>query len=109
MKKFKPVNEKVKGFLHGGDYNPDQWLDYPEVLKEDVRLLKLAHCNCVSINIFGWSAIEPEEGVYTFEWLDKVMDDMAEAGSSCNIIYTKWSKASLDVRKVPRSFTSLVR
>ena len=77
MKKFKPVSEKVKGFLHGGDYNPDQWLDYPEILKEDVRLLKLAHCNCVSINIFGWSAIEPEEGVYTFEWLDKVMDAMA--------------------------------
>ena len=68
---------KVTEFLHGGDYNPDQWLDYPEVLSEDVRLLKLANCNCVSINIFGWSAIEPEEGKYTFEWLDKIMDDMA--------------------------------
>lgn len=68
---------KVTEFLHGGDYNPDQWLDYPEVLNEDVRLLKLANCNCVSINIFGWSAIEPEEGKYTFEWLDKIMDDMA--------------------------------
>ncbi|WP_160692176.1 beta-galactosidase [Clostridium sp. C2-6-12] len=71
---------KVTGLLHGGDYNPDQWLKYPEVLKEDVRLLKLANCNCVSINIFGWAAIEPEEGKYTFEWLDKIMDDMAENG-----------------------------
>jgi beta-galactosidase len=71
---------KVIGLLHGGDYNPDQWLKYPEVLKEDVRLLKLANCNCVSINIFGWAAIEPEEGKYTFEWLDKIMDDMAENG-----------------------------
>lgn len=43
MKKFKPVNEKVKGSLHGGDYNLDKWLHYPEVLKEDVRLLELAH------------------------------------------------------------------
>ncbi|WP_294373907.1 beta-galactosidase [uncultured Clostridium sp.] len=68
---------KVTEFLHGGDYNPDQWLDCPEILKDDVRLLKLANCNCVSINIFGWSAIEPEEGKYTFEWLDKIMDDMA--------------------------------
>ena len=108
MKKFKPVNEKVKGFLHGGDYNPDQWLDYPEILKEDVRLLKLAHCNCVSINIFGWSAIEPEEG-YTFEWLDKIMDDMAEAGVHVILCYTKWSKTSLDVRKVSRSFKSRCR
>ncbi|MGN0144277.1 MAG: beta-galactosidase, partial [Clostridium sp.] len=77
-------NKKVTQFLHGGDYNPDQWLDYPEVLKEDIRLMKLAGCNCVSINIFGWSAIEPEEGRYTFEWLDKIMDDMAE--NNINVI-----------------------
>ncbi len=77
-KEFQIPNSKINGFLHGGDYNPDQWLNYPEILKEDVRLMKLANCNCVSINIFGWSAIEPEEGKYTFGWLDKVMDDMAE-------------------------------
>lgn len=76
--------ERIKGLLHGGDYNPDQWLNYPEVLKEDVRLMKLAHCNTVSINIFGWSAIEPEEGKYTFEWLDKIMDDMA--ANNINVI-----------------------
>lgn len=77
-KEFPVLSSKINGFLHGGDYNPDQWLNYPEVLKEDVRLMKLANCNCVSINIFGWSAIEPEEGKYTFEWLDKIMNDMAE-------------------------------
>ena len=27
--------------LHGGDYNPDQWLDRPDILKEDIRLMKL--------------------------------------------------------------------
>ena len=78
------IKLKVNKLLHGGDYNPDQWLKYPEVLKEDVRLMKLAHCNTVSINIFGWSAIEPEEGVYTFEWLDKIMDDMAK--NNINVI-----------------------
>jgi beta-galactosidase len=77
-KEISVFNNKVNGLLHGGDYNPDQWLKYPEVLKEDVRLMKLANCNCVSINIFGWSAVEPEEGKYTFEWLDEIMDDMAE-------------------------------
>ena len=30
--------------LHGGDYNPDQWLDHPEVLEEDVRLMKGSKC-----------------------------------------------------------------
>ena len=76
-----PVKSRVDEFLHGGDYNPDQWLDYPEILKEDVRLMKLAHCNTVSINIFGWSAIEPEEGKYTFEWLDKIMADCEKNGT----------------------------
>ena len=80
MKDFSIVNEKVKGFLHGGDYNPDQWLNYPEILKEDIRLLKMANCNCVTLNIFGWSAIEPEEGKYEFEWLDSIMDNLAKEG-----------------------------
>ena len=48
--------------LHGGDYNPDQWLDCPEILDEDVRLMKKAGVNCVSLGIFAWSRIEPEEG-----------------------------------------------
>ena len=26
--------------LHGGDYNPEQWLDCPEILEEDIRLMK---------------------------------------------------------------------
>lgn len=35
--------DKIKGLLHGGDYNPDQWLKYPEILKEDVRLMKIGN------------------------------------------------------------------
>ena len=77
-KEFSVFDNRVHELLHGGDYNPDQWLKYPEILEDDIRLLKLAKCNCVSVNIFGWSAIEPEEGKYAFEWLDKIMDDMAE-------------------------------
>ena len=29
-------------FLHGGDYNPEQWIDYPGIWDEDMRLMKLA-------------------------------------------------------------------
>lgn len=53
--------ENVLGIFHGGDYNPDQWLDCPEVLEEDVRLMKKARVNCVSLGIFAWSRLEPEE------------------------------------------------
>ena len=48
--------------LHGGDYNPDQWLDRPDILAADIDLMKKAHINCVSVGIFAWSRLEPEEG-----------------------------------------------
>ncbi len=74
------VNPKLPTFWHGGDYNPDQWLAYPEVLKEDIRLMKKSKCNVMSVGIFAWSALEPEEGVFKFEWLDKIFDDFESNG-----------------------------
>lgn len=66
--------------VHGGDYNPDQWIKTPEIWDEDMRLMKLAHVNSATINIFSWSLIEPEEGVYNFGWLDTMMDKLHENG-----------------------------
>lgn len=80
MKKFALINEKLTHFYHGGDYNPDQWLKYPEILEEDIRLMKLAKCNVMSLGIFSWVTLEPEEGVFNFGWLDKVMDKLYENG-----------------------------
>jgi beta-galactosidase len=73
----------IPGFsrlLHGGDYNPDQWLKTPEVIDEDFRLMQLAGCNTFAVGIFAWTSYEREEGVYQFAWLDRIMDRMAEAG-----------------------------
>src|SRR5579875_2074517 len=78
--KYPPIHSNVSTLLHGADYNPDQWLYDEAVLKEDIRLMKLAKCNVMSVGIFAWSALEPEEGVFTFEWLDKVLDTFAENG-----------------------------
>ncbi|MBM0066286.1 beta-galactosidase [Bacillus gibsonii] len=80
LKRFSTIHPSVNGLLYGGDYNPDQWQAYPEVLQKDVELMKLANVNAVSVNIFGWAAIEAEEGTYTFGWLDDVMDNMASIG-----------------------------
>lgn len=68
--------------VHGGDYNPDQWIKTPEIWDEDMRLMKLAHVNSATVAIFAWSLIEPEEGVYNFEWLDTIMDKLHENGIS---------------------------
>ena len=62
--------------LHGGDYNPEQWLDHPEVLKRDFELMDKAHINTVTVGVFSWSTLEPEEGRYQFDWLDHVFKEM---------------------------------
>lgn len=67
-------------FLHGGDYNPDQWLAYPEILEEDLRLMPLAKVNTLSVGIFAWSALEPEEHQYRFEWLDETFERLHRIG-----------------------------
>ncbi|MFG1734742.1 beta-galactosidase [Paenibacillus sp. 843] len=77
---FNPISPRVPHMLHGADYNPEQWLRYPEVLEEDIRLMKLANCNVMSVGIFSWVSLEPEEGVFTFDWLDGVLDRFAANG-----------------------------
>lgn len=73
---------KAREMLHGGDYNPDQWLDFPEIIEEDFRLMKLAKTNTFSLGIFAWSALEPEEGVYRFGWLDDIFDRIEAMGGN---------------------------
>ncbi|HWO53581.1 MAG TPA: beta-galactosidase [Paenibacillus cookii] len=80
VKTYPPISPKITGFMHGADYNPDQWQHSPEVLEEDIRLMKLAKCNVMAVGIFAWAALEPEEGTFTFEWLDRVLDRFAANG-----------------------------
>ena len=75
-----PLTPKFPHMLHGGDYNPDQWLDRPDILEEDIRLMKEAHINCVSVGIFAWAKLEPQEGVYDFDWLEKIIDNLYKNG-----------------------------
>lgn len=77
IRKFPPISNKLTGFMHGADYNPEQWLHNPEIFKEDIRLMKLARCNVMSVGIFSWSQLEPEEGHFNFEWMDHVLDTFA--------------------------------
>ena len=71
---------KAGGFIHGGDYNPEQWLDRPDILKEDIRMMKKAGINCATLGVFSWSFYEPKEGEYHFDWLQHIMDDLYENG-----------------------------
>lgn len=79
---YGPINPSFPHVLHGGDYNPDQWIKTPEIWEEDIRLMQLANCNAMSIGIFSWSALEPEEGLYEFGWLDTIMNKLASINAA---------------------------
>lgn len=66
--------------LHGADYNPEQWKDYPGIFEEDIRLMKLANCNVMSVGIFSWAMLEPEEGKFQLDWLEYVLDTLVKNG-----------------------------
>ena len=79
----KTMSGQEPKLLFGGDYNPDQW---PEaVWEEDVRLMKRAKVNVVTVAVFAWANLEPEDGIYTFEWLDRVLDKLYEGGISVDL------------------------
>lgn len=71
---------KTEKLLHGGDYNPEQWLNRPDILEKDIEMLKEAGCNVVSLGIFSWSTLEPEEGFYQTEWLENIVNNLYENG-----------------------------
>jgi len=80
LHRYPPINPRCPHLLHGGDYNPEQWLGSPKILDEDFRLMKLAHVNAMTVGVFSWAALEPQEGVFVFDWLDRIMDRLAKAG-----------------------------
>ncbi len=100
-KRYPPVMANFPNLLHGGDYNPDQWLDRPEVLDADFRLAREAEVNTFSIGIFAWAALEPEEGRYEFGWLDSIMDRMAAAGMKAVLATPSGAKPNWLAAKYP--------
>lgn len=80
MKEKNFVNENFRKFLHGADYNPEQWIETKEIWDEDMRLMKLAHCNEMSVGIFSWAALEPKEGEYDFSFLDEIIEKVYANG-----------------------------
>ena len=67
----------------GADYNPDQW--DREVWDEDVRLMRQAGVNIVSLGIFSWARLQPAEDSWDFTWLDEVMDLLHAHGIAADL------------------------
>ncbi|MCI1674746.1 MAG: beta-galactosidase [Ancrocorticia sp.] len=64
--------------VYGGDYNPEQW--DAGTVDEDIRLMREAGVNLVSLGIFSWARMEPEEGRYELDWLAELIDKLYANG-----------------------------
>ena len=60
----------------GGDYYPEQW--DREIVDQDLQLMKELKVTCMTVGVFAWRHLEPEEGKFSFEWLDEIIDRLYE-------------------------------
>ena len=67
-----------KGFLYGGDYNPEQWSE--QVWLQDAELMLQAGVNVVSLGVFAWGKLEVADNVFDFGWMDRVFAILHEHG-----------------------------
>ncbi|MFD3751593.1 beta-galactosidase [Streptomyces cyaneofuscatus] len=77
------LTERLGGIAYGGDYNPEQWP--PDVWSEDVRLMREAGVNLVTVGVFSWSRLEPRPGAYDWSLLDTVLDLLHTAGIAVDL------------------------
>ncbi|WEV59594.1 beta-galactosidase [Bifidobacterium sp. ESL0728] len=73
-----PLDGQRQRLWYGGDYNPDQWPE--EIWDDDIRLMRKAKVNLVSLGIFSWAKIETSDGVFDFDWLDRIVGKLGKAG-----------------------------
>ncbi|MBN2011662.1 beta-galactosidase [candidate division KSB1 bacterium] len=67
---------KINKIIFGADYFPEQWPE--DVWHDDIRLMKQANVNMVSLAIFAWALLQPDKNTFTFDWLDNIMDLLAD-------------------------------
>jgi len=76
---FSLINGNSQVLYIGANYHPHDDKN-PEKIKKDIELMKAAGLNVVRLGHLAWDSYEPSEGKFDFEWFDKVMAQMNEAG-----------------------------
>lgn len=65
----------LNGLLLGTAWYPEQW---PESRWEaDLELMEAAHIKFVRVGEFAWSRMEPSEGKFEFDWLERAISAAA--------------------------------
>jgi beta-galactosidase len=68
----------LSNVLYGAAYY-HEYMPY-ERLDKDVALMKEAGLSVVRMGESTWSLWEPQDGVFEYAWMDRVVDAMAKAG-----------------------------
>jgi len=95
------INPRFPHFIHGADYNPEQWVDTKEIWDQDMELMKKANCNEMTLGIFSWAVLEPEEGVYDFSLLDEMIDKVYRNGGVVVLATPSGARPRWLARKYP--------
>jgi len=90
---------KTDKLLYGVAYY-DEYMPYDR-LEKDVKMMKAAGINVVRIAESTWSTVEPQEGVYDFHHIDRVLDAMHKAGIHVIIGTPTYAVPTWLVRKYP--------
>lgn len=72
-------NLNAQGLYVGTNYHPHDDKNI-EKIKSDILLMKAGGFTSVRMGHLAWDSYEPSEGQFDFEWFDKVMDLMSQAG-----------------------------
>ncbi|MEP6011676.1 MAG: beta-galactosidase, partial [Parasphingorhabdus sp.] len=59
-------------------YYPEHWPE--EIWADDAQRMAEMGLELVRIGEFSWSRIEPEPGQYDWDWLDRAIDTLSQAG-----------------------------
>lgn len=89
-------------FYFGVDYYPEQW---PEAYwPEAARLMAEAGFNVVRLADFAWSKMEPRDGQFEFDWLDRAIASLASHGIRIVLATPTASPPPWLMHKFPQAF-----
>ncbi len=86
-------------FLYGGDWNPEQWDE--QTWRRDIEMLKDAHINEATINVFSWASLQPDEETYDFTTLDRIVKLLVDNGMSIVLATATGALPAWMVRTAP--------
>lgn len=91
--------DKINKILYGGDYNPEQW--DRDIWEQDMKLLKEAGIDIVTLNVFNWAMLQPDEETYDFTMLDETIERVSGEGMYICLATSTGAHPAWMARKYP--------